>query len=456
MGPTTETGIEKEDMRKLNRFLLKSGAALPLALLAIASPEAAIAATQLSAAAPSASNPVDRAMDSAGIGDLGPIDTLLEGDGLTAAERLLLEAQRAAALLRDGEAAEAIERYLMSGEASAERRLRAHSIAAGSAFAAGDYRRASDHAAQYLAAATPEPARKVEGMRRLKQIADLLSAAPRQRLEHGAKGQPSAIIRDKVGLLRTTIRVGSAQEQAVIDTGANMSVASRSAARRMGLKMIEGAASVGNSLGSGVDVRLAIAERLEIAGAVLHNSVFLVMDDEALTFPLPGGYRIDTIIGLPALRAMGRLRFGPGDKLQVEAAAPARPGASNLRVLGSDPYAVVKVSGRQHSLFFDTGANSSSVSARLVSEHPELEMIEAGSATRAGAGKSAEVRKIRLNDVPLGIGNAEAVAKSMNVEADPAPGDEDRYGVLGADLFRLFDTVIIDFGSMRLEAYGED
>ena len=94
----------------------------------------------------------------------------------------LLEAQRAAALLRDGEAAEAIERYLMSGKASAERRLRAHSIAAGSAFAAGDYRRASDHAAQYLAAATPEPAREVEGMRRLKQIADLLSAEPRQRL----------------------------------------------------------------------------------------------------------------------------------------------------------------------------------------------------------------------------------------------------------------------------------
>ena len=45
---------------------------------------------------------------------------------------------------------------------------------------------------------------------------------------------------------------------------------------------------------------------------------------------------------------------------------------------------------------------------------------------------------------------------SPDVEADPAPGDEDRYGVLGADLFRLFDTVIIDFGSMRLEAYDED
>ena len=46
-------------------------------------------------------------------------------------------------------------------------------------------------------------------------------------------------------------------------------------------------------------MRIGVADRLEIAGTVLRNVPFLIIDDEHLTFPLPGGYDIRAIIGLP-------------------------------------------------------------------------------------------------------------------------------------------------------------
>ena len=56
-------------------------------------------------------------------------------------------------------------------------------------------------------------------------------------------------------------------------------------------------------------IRVGIADRLTIAGATLRNVPFLIIDDAQLTFPVPGGYDIKAIIGLPVMRALGRMRM---------------------------------------------------------------------------------------------------------------------------------------------------
>lgn len=426
-------------------------AGLVVSAVLVAAPAAAHA-PPLPAAASRPDAALLQALESAGAGDLSPVERLLPLLPAGSPERALLEAQSAAALLRDNQVQAALQRYFESGDADPARLQHARRLAAANAFFAGRYAEAAAQASSFLAASAALSPPEREGMERLRGIARLLADEPRQRLDSRGSGAPVATARDKVGLIRTRISKGAATEEAVLDTGANLSVASASAARRLGLRMLSGDAAVGNSLGGGVDVQLAIADRLEIAGAVLRNVVFLVMDDAALTFPVPGGYRIDAIVGLPALRALRRLTFGPGETLRLPPLEPRPTAPGNLRMAGSDPFVVARVAGREHPFFFDTGAGGSSLSARFAAEHPDLAGAPAGEVRRAGAGGSSKVRENRIERVPLRIGDAEALAPALRVRTETTPGEEERYGVLGADLFRMFDSVTLDFDHMRLEA----
>lgn len=402
-------------------------------------------------AAPAPADEVRRALQAAQIGDMTLVDELLRHASPTTAEAMLLRAQRAASLLRADEAREELARYFAAGDDSLERIRYAHQLAAGSAFFAGRYAEAAAHASRHLADRGALSAEEITGMERLNRIARLLSAAPAQRLETRGSGAPVPTIRDRVGLIRARIATGAATEEAVIDTGANLSVASASAARRLGLRMLEGNAAVGNSLGGGVDVRLAIADRLDLSGAVLRNVVFIVMDDAALTFPVPGGYRIDVIVGLPVLRALGRITFGPGETLRILEPGTHDEAPSNLRMVGSSLYALVAVAGNERPFFFDTGANSSVIAARFAEEQPELRGLPNSGSQRAGAGGTARVNSNRIERVAIRIGGVDGTASDLRVETQAPPGEERRYGVLGADLLRVFESVMIDFGTMRLD-----
>ena len=393
---------------------------------------------------------IDAALAEAQIGNLRPSELLLGRADLGPATHLL-KAQYSAALLREADMKASLATYFSAGDDHPARLSRAHSIGASSAFAAGDYREAAAHASALLSAGSTMPEEERKGFERLAAIANLLAQAPSQQVVTIGNGAPTPIARDKVGLIRIAIDAGSYRQDAVIDTGANMSVASASAASKMGLRIIEGHARVGNSIGTDVAVRLGIADRLEIAGAQLRNVVFLVMEDEALTFPVPGGYRIDAIIGLPVLRAIGRFRFTRSDfRIEPAAKQPAQP--QNLRLIGSDPYVVATIAGYDHPLFLDSGANLSSLFHRFGAEHPEWQGGDADKSRRGGAGGVQQVESVSLNNLPLRLGAIERTVPAIGLSESSDEGKERAYGVFGADLITMFDSVVIDFTAMRVDA----
>lgn len=422
---------------------------LAAALSVVAVPAAVVAPTggAIAQVAPSFEAAAEAARD----GDIEGVRTLLSAPGMGIAERAILDAQRAAALLREQEARAALQLYFESGDNDPKRQALAHEIAAEVAFFAGRYAEAAHHAGRLLAAPTDRSARELEGIGRTLAIASLIEAVPAVELERRGTGTPIPLVRDKVGLMRIAIATGAGSEEAVVDTGAGLSVASESAAKRLGLRMLDGDAAVGNSLGSSVGVKLGIADRVEVAGAVLRNVVFVVLADEALTFPLPGGYRIDSILGLPELRALGRVRIEPGRSFAIEAPAAFDERRSNLRVIGNSPYAVLAIAGREHPFFLDTGANASSLSVRFASLHPDLATVDDGPSRRGGAGGVEEIRNRRLEQVDLRLGDVVQVVPAISVETSPTPGDEDRFGIVGADVLGLFESIVLDFEAMRLD-----
>jgi len=406
----------------------------------------------LSAAPPAvaAHGGISEALDRARTGDLAPIRRLLGRKALTPVLRHLFEARLHASNLNDAAAKAALARYFAGGDRDLTRVRQAHEIGASTAFAAGRYADAARHGAQVVARPEGLHPKQIDGIRRLAEIASLLAASPGQRLERREE-KSTAIFRDQAGLIRTRITSGEATEEAILDTGANLSVASVSAAGRMGLRMLDGVSTVGNSVGTQAEVRVGIADRLDIAGARLRNVVFLVIDDKTLEFP--GGYRIDTIIGFPVMRALGRLSFGPGDTLKVGGARGSGVKASPLRMVGNMPYVVATIENSEHPLVLDSGATNSVLHHRFALARPDLKVADSGKIDRtAGAGGIKEVRVGHYPKLSAIIGGERVELKDMPVEIGAKSEPDESFGVIGIEILNLFGRFTVDFDRMTFEA----
>lgn len=389
-------------------------------------------------------------IEETGSGELTPLEAALAATKNRAGAALLRA--RIAALRLDRPTVDAALRaFAESGDEKPAHRAAALSIQAEIAFADGDYAAAAQafRALAPLLDAGGKVAQAGEARQAL-SIAALLANAPRQTV---AGGMPGSIptTRDKARLVRANVRVNDDEQEAVLDTGANLSVVTASAAKRLGLRMIEGEASVGASGNANVATRLAMADRLVIAGVELHDVAFLVLDDAALSFPIPGGYQIDAIIGFPVFRALGRIRFDQAGSFT--AGGTASPGDANLRAAGNDLYVTARVNGIAATLHLDTGANETALTARFANEHADLvASLPHGERRMAGAGGAIQQAVAWWRQVSVTIDGHGTTLPQLQLALTPGPGGrETRSGTIGQDVLGAFDWWAIDFRAMRFE-----
>jgi predicted aspartyl protease len=372
--------------------------------------------------------------------------------------RVLIDARLRSLRLDWSAASDPRLRRLAAAGSPRDIRIAALTILGGMAFSSGDYARTAGLARdleQLQKAAGNTEAAGLTGMTR--QIADMLAGEPRQRLEGGLAAGRSGARRDVAGLMRVDVRVNSQDVDAVFDTGANLSVLSASTAQRLGARLLEGKASVGNSVRGTVPVQLAIADRFEIGGNVLRDVVFLVIDDAALSFGPGGAYKIPAIIGYPVMQALGRFRMDEEafhvEPAGAESPAPAPAPAPNLYVSAGEMFVDAKVGGIAVPLYLDSGANPSHLNPPFAVAYPApLAGLVAEQRQRAGAGGRATDQAVRWRDVAVELAGRRVQLPSLIVGV---PGGDVKpssyYGVIGADLLGRFTSYTIDLRRMRLE-----
>ena len=291
-----------------------------------------------------------------------------------------------------------------------------------------------------------------ESVGRMRELAALLSGRPPQRVEGSVVPAGTASHYDRVGLPRIEVTVNGLAQEAVIDTGANLSVLSRNTARRMGIEIAEAETRVSNGVQGTVGVRIGVADQIEIAGTVLRNVPFLIIDDEHLTFPVPGGYDIRAIIGLPVLRALGRFRVEAEGRFAVLPTAGIEGSESNLHASGNDLFVDVVIGGHNVPLHLDTGANQTTLSALYAAANPAaVAGLQAEERRSASAGGMRSAPVVTWRDASIGLAGRTQVLSALPVSL-PAEGPEPRfYGTLGSNALRAFQSFTIDFGAMRLE-----
>lgn len=316
------------------------------------------------------------------------------------------------------------------------------------ALAWDDYPLAADAANRWLAAITTDDPQFTDAQN-FASVATVLASAPRQAV---ISYTPKAIstAKDAADLTRASVTINGKAEDAVLDTGANLSTASETAAQRLGLRYLDGKAAVGSSTRATVSTQIAIADRLELAGVTLTNVVFLVLPDEQLKVPLPD-YRLDVIIGFPVFRAMEHITFTKDGRLLP---ARSQPGLSahNLRYAGNSLYVQATVGGQPVWMHVDSGARRSSLAAGFAAENRKIvEGLKQKTIQVAGAGGSVEQKVAIWPEVTVEIDGEPVRLPALTIALTPSKaGMEYMQGQVGQDVLGSFSSYTIDFPAGRL------
>jgi predicted aspartyl protease len=254
---------------------------------------------------------------------------------------------------------------------------------------------------------------------------------------------------NELGSWNVPVDVNGRHGQWIFDTGANWSTLSAGEAERLGLETHESGANVGGSTGKRNALRLAVASDLRFGRAHLKHVIFLVLSDDSL-FIGPLKYQIRGILGLPVIRALGRVGIAANGDLRIAPGKTGR-GTPNLFFDGLAPIVDVRHDDRRMQMFIDTGANASLLyrSFRSALTKDEIAGLTATNEQAGGAGEVL-VRRTEVVRTPRLFVSGRPVDLSSVSLLTTAPEGDARYrdGVLGADALRRGFT--LDFGTMQL------
>jgi hypothetical protein len=258
--------------------------------------------------------------------------------------------------------------------------------------------------------------------------------------------------RDSIGSIVTELTVNGVREQWLLDTGANLSVVSRSFARRLGLKPLPGfGQTMSGPTGIENPLQVAILPVLQMGSSTLHNVVLLILDDANLNIKLLNqSYQINAIIGYPVFQAMGAVTFLHDGGLEAGAAVQHSADETTMYMNLLMPVIECGVGGRTLPFSFDTGASGTLLSIRYYEQfRGEAATWKEGENATAGAGGMVR-RKIYLQP-KLGLAVGKKVATIKNVPIFPTAIGSDRdelYGNLGQDMVAGFASFTLDFSKM--------
>ena len=286
-------------------------------------------------------------------------------------------------------------------------------------------------------------AASIDDLRNLRRILAALATTPPQQVVR----RDATTFRLEQG--RAPVTVGDSARRYILDTGANLSVLTRSEARALGLRILEADVDVGSSTDVRNSADLAVADRVTIGRVALEHVVFLVFDDAALTFP---GVIIQGIIGFPVIEALGEVRISEEGVVTVPAEPPHRP-VANLALDGHTPLTTVRWEGQTLLCRLDTGANTTDVYEPFyrrfragVDSLGRLDTLETGG---VGGIRSLPIRVLR--DFRIEVGDTTFRYDSLPVitrSITPTEADNYLFCNLGHDLLDRFSEMVLNFRDM--------
>ena len=282
-------------------------------------------------------------------------------------------------------------------------------------------------------------------------LAHILREAPPQTITWDGPTQLKTE-RNPLGSINTELTVNGIREQWLLDTGANLSVATRSFANRLGLKLLPGVGQTTSGV-TGIEnpLQLALLPTLQMGGATLHNVVIMVMDDSNLKVGLgKESYQINGIIGYPVYQALGTITFLQSG--EFVAGDKTRSGHAGARMYMEQLTPVIEcaVQGKNLPFTLDTGASATNLSVRYYDRfRSDSASWKKAQSKSFGAGGVVKRKVYLQQELSLGIGNKAATLQRVLIfPSKMGAGIDNLYGNLGQDVWAKFDSFTLDFSTM--------
>jgi hypothetical protein len=289
-----------------------------------------------------------------------------------------------------------------------------------------------------------------------------------------------------LGLIDVPVFIDSHSHGWMLDQTAQFNLISRSIAQDVGLEISSDSATIRTLTGGPIQVHSTVIPRLTIGGRLtLHNVTAFVFDDGDYSFKSLG-YRVEGVLGYPAIAAMGRLTIsdntiqvdpakedGPddgedrlttgarfyldGDQIFVAFGRTQDP-ASDSHAQGSSAGGHGDSAGGDDQMFaIDAGGQQTYLTSRWFNEHVAEfsgKKMEPFTFPDVGSGpRSAYVAE----NVALVIGDSTIELHNVPVLTKPlgSSARDDVYGVIGIDGLDQFKSYTFDYRTMRFSATVE-
>lgn len=280
---------------------------------------------------------------------------------------------------------------------------------------------------------------------------------------HQIEGSRRAITSFRMGdpdLPRFDLKLNDAVDaEAIIDSGAVMSIVSKRLATRAGIRRLgDGEGLFFGLLGEPIAVTFGLIDTLEIRGMTIRNVPVAVMDDSKLRFFVEKDERfdIDLLIGTSLLREF-RMRFDyvrtqlTIDFLEHSQRVPVAN--QNLFLVDQRPLVHVTINRQGwYPFLLDTGSEVTFLNESKFSiQNVTYGVPRYHGATMQGLG-GAQKSGMRVKNVSIGMHQWAGLFEDMPLYSDERPG---AVGILGQNFLSNF-FVDIDFGRMRVDVHRVD
>jgi hypothetical protein len=284
----------------------------------------------------------------------------------------------------------------------------------------------------------------------------LLTDAPAQ-IIHSSRAFTVQGKRDAIGLFQVPVAVGNYAGFWIVDSGANLSVISRSVADKMGLKLSSSYETAQGTSGRAVAIRTAVIPEMRLGQAVLSNVAVLVADDSDLDFRKLN-YQIEGSLGIPVLAALGRITFYPDGRVAFRQVT--QPTAKNIdsHTLFFEKFTPVTTAdfGYGNQLFsLDTGAVGTVLSAEFYKEaKASLDPAHQISLELVGAGGSIVSPAYMLRGVVAKVGGECTTIEGVQILTESTGLADEFYGNIGQNSLSSFTSFTLDFNTMQFSTTG--
>lgn len=255
---------------------------------------------------------------------------------------------------------------------------------------------------------------------------------------------------DKVGLIQIPVSMHRDTADFVFDTGANISVVTKSIANKWHIKVFNVSFDLGGGTGFTTKSDIGMADSLYVGDVLIRNAVFLVLPDDML-YVKQINYRQQGIFGLPIMAQLKEWQFKKDGTVTIPQSL-TKSSLKNMVIDGLMPLVNFKVLNTYLPFRFDSGANSSTLYS-LFFERFKSYILANGQThelKEGGVGGIVITKAYTLHNFTFTIGDKKTVLPKIDIRTKPYNKDDQvtTYGNLGQDIIKQNKTMTINFSDM--------